>query len=73
MYENDFLKSSSRKLFFSVMLAAALLPGVSLPVFAGTLEMQSVMQSGTVKGLVVDAAGESVIGASVLEKVPRMG
>ena len=66
--KNDFLKFSSRKLFFSVMLAAALLAGSSQSAFAGTAGVQSVMQSGTVKGLVVDATGESVIGASVLEK-----
>ena len=64
--KNDFLKFSSRKLFFSVMLAAALLAGSSQSAFAGTAGVQSVMQSGTVKGLVVDATGESVIGASVL-------
>ena len=48
--KNDFLKFSSRKLFFSVMLAAALLAGSSQSAFAGTAGVQSVMQSGTVKG-----------------------
>ena len=66
--KNDFLKFSSRKLFFSAMLVTALSAGASLPAFAGTAGVQSVMQAGTVKGLVVDATGESVIGASVLEK-----
>jgi len=50
------------------MLVTALSAGASLPAFAGTAGVQSVMQAGTVKGLVVDATGESVIGASVLEK-----
>lgn len=36
--KNDFLKFSSRKLFFSVMLAAALLAGSSQSAFAGTAE-----------------------------------
>lgn len=66
--KNDFLKISSRKLFVSAVLAAALLAGVSLPVFAGTEGVQSVMQAIPVKGQVVDAAGETVIGASILEK-----
>ena len=42
--KNDFLKFSSRKLFFSVMLAAALLAGSSQSAFAGTAGVQSVMQ-----------------------------
>ena len=53
--KNDFLKFSSRKLFFSAMLVTALSAGASLPAFAGTAGVQSVMQAGTVKGLVVDA------------------
>ena len=66
--KNDFLKFSSRKLFISAVLASALLTGTSLPVFAGVMDVQSVMQTRTVKGKVVDATGESVIGASILEK-----
>lgn len=66
--KNDFLKFSSRKLFISAVLASALLTGTSLPVFAGVTDVQSVMQTRTVKGKVVDATGESVIGASILEK-----
>ena len=34
--KNDFLKFSSRKLFFSAMLVTALSAGASLPAFAGT-------------------------------------
>lgn len=42
--KNDFLKFSSRKLFFSAMLVTALSAGASLPAFAGTAGVQSVMR-----------------------------
>lgn len=65
---NNILKSSSRRVLFSMMLASAL--GVSVPqaVFAEAMKIQAVMQTITVKGTVVDASGEPVIGASVLMK-----
>ena len=42
-----------------------MLAGSPQAVFAEVNELQSVMQAGTVKGQVVDAAGEPVIGATV--------
>lgn len=53
-------------------MASALLAGSPQAVFAEVNELQSVMQAGTVKGQVVDAAGEPVIGATVQVKVRLM-
>lgn len=58
----------SRRAFFSAMLAATLLAGNPLTVFAEAGEVQAVEQSGTVKGVVVDATGEPIIGANVMVK-----
>lgn len=66
--KNDFLKFSSKRILFSTVMASALLAGNPQAVFAEVNEVQTVMQTGTVKGQVVDANGEPVIGASVLVK-----
>ena len=66
--KNEFFKFSSRRILFSTVLASALLAGSPLAVFEEVNELQSVMQAGTVKGQVVDAAGEPVIGATVQVK-----
>lgn len=67
--KNDFLKFSSKRILFSSMMASALLAGSPQTVFAGdTDRVQSVLQTVTVKGQIVDALGEAVIGASVVEK-----
>ena len=65
---NNTLKSSSKKVVFPLMMASALWTGIPQTVCADTLEVQAVMQAVTVKGTVVDANGEPVIGASVLMK-----
>lgn len=65
---NNILKSSSKKVVFPLMMASALCAGIPQTVCADTLEVQAVMQAITVKGTVVDANGEPVIGASVLMK-----
>lgn len=49
-------------------MASALLAGSPQAVFAEVNDVQTVMQTGMVKGQVVDANGEPVIGASVLVK-----
>ena len=51
-----------------MMMASALLAGSPQAIFAGVNEIQAVMQTGTVKGQVVDVQGEPIIGASVLVK-----
>lgn len=66
--KNDFFKLSSKRILFSTMMASALLAVSPQSVFADVNEVQSVMQTGTVKGQVVDANGEPIIGASVLVK-----
>lgn len=53
-------------------MASALLAGSPQTVFAEVNGVQTVMQTGTVKGQVVDANGEPIIGASVLVKVLPM-
>lgn len=66
---NELLKCSSKRILFSTMMATALLAGSPQAAFAAdATEVQAVMQASTVKGLVVDASGEPVIGASILEK-----
>ena len=49
---------------FSTVMASALLAGSPQTVFAEVNGVQTVMQTGTVKGQVVDATGEPVIGAT---------
>ena len=49
-------------------MASALLAGSPQAVFAEVDGVQTVMQSGTVKGQIVDVNGESIIGASVQVK-----
>lgn len=66
--KNDFFKFSSKRILFSTVMASALLAGSPQTVFADAKEVQTVMQNGTVEGMVVDATGEPVIGASVQVK-----
>lgn len=66
--KNDFFLISSKRILFSMMMASALLAGSPQAIFAGVNEIQAVMQTGTVKGQVVDVQGEPIIGASVLVK-----
>ena len=66
--KNEFFKFSSRRILFSTVMASALLAGSPQAVFAEVDGVQTVMQSGTVKGQIVDVNGESIIGASVQVK-----
>ena len=70
---NNILKSSSKKILFPMMIASAFWTGIPQTAYADALEIQTVMQTITVKGTVVDASGEPVIGASVLMKGTTMG
>lgn len=65
---NEFLKFSSKRILFSAALASALCAGSPQMAFARVDGVPAVMQAGTVKGKVVDAAGEPVIGANVMVK-----
>ena len=53
--KNEFFKFSSRRILFSTVMASALLAGSPQTVFAEVNGVQTVMQTGTVKGQVVDA------------------
>lgn len=66
--KNEFLKFSSKRILFSAVMASALLVGNSQIVFADTSEVRIVMQSGTIKGQIIDTNGEPVIGANVQVK-----
>ena len=66
--KNEFFKFKSRRILFSAMAASVLLAGSPQFVFAEVNEVQTIMQVGTVKGQVVDANGEPVIGANVMVK-----
>lgn len=64
-----FMQFSTRGVFLSTLVASALAAGFPQSAWAaGTSEVQSVMQTGTVKGQVVDSTGEPVIGANVQVK-----
>lgn len=66
--KNDFLKNSSQRVLFSALMASALTIGNLAPMHAEVASVQSVMQSVSVKGQVLDGDGIPVIGASILEK-----
>lgn len=66
--EKEFFKGKSRRVLYSMLVASALLGGSPQRAFSEVRDVQTVLQSGIVKGQVVDANGESVIGASVLVK-----
>ena len=66
--KNGFLKNSSQRVLFSAMMVSALVAGNVAPMHAEVISVQSVLQSVSVKGQVLDAEGIPVIGASVLEK-----
>ena len=50
------------------MIASVLIAGGSQAVFADAGEVQVVLQTGTIKGKIVDSNGEPVIGANVMVK-----
>lgn len=66
--KNEFLKFSSRRILFSAMLVSSMLVSGSIPTYAEVHNVQEIMQGLKVQGKVVDAMGEPVIGASILEK-----
>lgn len=65
---NEFLKFSSKRILFSAAITSALCIGSPQSALASVNEVQAVMQAGTVKGVVVDATGEPVIGANIMVK-----
>lgn len=71
--KNRFLTFSSRRILFSTVMTSALLAGAPQSVFADVDNVSVAMQSGIVKGRVVDANGDPVIGATVKVKGSKNG
>lgn len=63
---NHIWKTSSKRALLFVMMTSALLPRIAEEAFAAKVgAVEVTMQTWTVKGTVVDASGEAVIGASI--------
>ncbi|MDO4181982.1 MAG: carboxypeptidase-like regulatory domain-containing protein, partial [Bacteroidales bacterium] len=71
--KNGFLRFSSKRILFSAVMASALMATGTQAAYADADEVQAVWQTGTVKGQVVDASGEPIIGASVVLKGTTTG
>ena len=65
------LRKPSRSFVFALMMGAGV-SSIPLPVGA-TVSVQSVQQTGQVKGIVVDANGEPIIGATIQVKDAKNG
>ena len=65
--ENE-MRISPRRMLFSAVMASALVAGNPLSAFAGTGGAQWAQQANTVEGIVTDANGEPIIGASIVIK-----
>lgn len=71
---NDIFKLPSKRVLFSAMMVSALLAGSPQTALAGDTDgVLAVMQESVVKGKIVDAIGEPVIGASVQVKGTSTG
>ena len=66
--KNELLKISSKRILFSASMAFAFCMGNPQQTFADVNGLQAVMQTGTVKGVVVDVNGEPITGANVMLK-----
>ena len=62
------MRISPRRMLFSAVMASALVAGNPLSAFAGTGGAQWAQQANTVEGIVTDANGEPIIGASIVIK-----
>lgn len=65
--ENE-MRISPRRMLFSAVMASALVAGNPLSAFDGTGGAQWAQQANTVEGIVTDANGEPIIGASIVIK-----
>ena len=65
--ENE-MRISPKGMLFSAVMASALVAGNPLSAFAGTGGAQWAQQANTVEGIVTDANGEPIIGASIVIK-----
>ena len=71
--ENDFLRFSPKRVLYSVVMVSTLWVGSPQLVFSEVRDVQAILQSGFVKGQVVDEKGEPIIGASVTIKGGTVG
>lgn len=55
--KKSLFRFSSRRILFSTVIASALIAGSSQTVFADAGEMQVVLQTGAIKGKIVDSYG----------------
>ena len=65
--ENE-MRISPKRMLFSAVMASALVAGSPFSAFAGTGGVQWAQQANTVEGIVTDANGEPIIGASIVIK-----
>lgn len=70
---NDVLLLSSKRLFFSAIVASSILGGNASPVFSEGYGLNVVMQVNTISGIVADIHGEPIIGATVMVKGSNNG
>ena len=62
------MRISPKGMLFSAVMASALVAGSPFSAFAGTGGVQWAQQANTVEGIVTDANGEPIIGASIVIK-----
>ncbi|WP_296123740.1 hypothetical protein [uncultured Bacteroides sp.] len=67
--KKGFFKFSSKRILSSAMVVSALLVGNAAMMYADVHEVEILLQSGTVKGKVVDVNGDPIIGATAVVKV----
>lgn len=67
LFSRAFVKMSA-----CVALSAGCLPVAAYAESNGAPVVEAVLQQKAISGTVVDSKGEAIIGANVMEKVPRM-
>lgn len=72
LMKNGFLKNSSQRVLFSAMMVSALVAGNVAPMHAEVTSVQSVLQSVSVKGQVLDAEGIPLLVQVFLKKELQM-
>ncbi|MDR2917036.1 MAG: SusC/RagA family TonB-linked outer membrane protein, partial [Tannerella sp.] len=73
MKKEDLIKISSKRVIILMMIFFTSLIGSPGGMFANANGVQEVLQNGTIKGKIVDATGEPLIGASIVIKNSSIG
>lgn len=71
--KHSLIQLSKRQLLLSSVMATAFVVGAPQQSFAGVNVVNSVQQTGVVKGQVVDSNGEPIIGATIKVKGEKSG